>query len=106
VFNTSFEDFKDSLSEEDKVAFQTCRTAEELIGSIQAHIASATLRYHGRLLAACKKIDAFGQTLQAYFQVVDIFVSSNPEWAAIAWGALRLIFKVRICFHVAQSLIS
>lgn len=39
-------------------------------------------------------IHRFGKLLQNYFEVVDIFVSSRPEYAAIAWGAIRLALKV------------
>jgi len=30
-----------------------------------------------------------------YSQIIDTFVSSNPEYAALAWGGLRFIFTVR-----------
>jgi hypothetical protein len=34
--------------------------------------------------------------MEPYFEVINIFVSSHPEFAALVWGALRLVFVVRI----------
>jgi hypothetical protein len=49
-------------------------------------------RAQGRRVVGSVK--AFRDTLQPYFQIIDIFVSSNPQYAAIVWGAVRLIFQV------------
>lgn len=45
-----------------------------------------------RMLA---RIERISTRLKPFFQVIEIFVSSNPEYAAIAWGSIRLIFMVR-----------
>lgn len=93
VFAAAFKDFQNSLVE-DNIVLESCQNAQELVVGVQRQIKNETSRNQRRLLAACKKIDAFGQTLQSFFEVVDIFISSHPEFGAIAWGSLRLIFKV------------
>jgi hypothetical protein len=49
-----------------------------------------------RLLKFCSKIDQFVQKIEPFFKTIDIFVSTHPEWAGIAWGAMRLLFQVRV----------
>jgi len=51
---------------------------------------------HGsRLTACCKKISSLATKLDPFFDVVNIFVSTHPEYMGIAWGAIRLVFQVR-----------
>jgi hypothetical protein len=44
--------------------------------------------------AVMQAISGVATTLQPYFKVVDTFVSSSPEIAALVWGTLRFIFTV------------
>jgi phosphatidylglycerophosphate synthase len=41
-------------------------------------------------------ISSLGKVLKPYLDTVGVFVSSNPQYAALAWGSLRLILQV--CF--------
>ncbi|XXG95139.1 hypothetical protein Hte_001399 [Hypoxylon texense] len=41
-----------------------------------------------------QRISSLASCLRPYFQVIDIFVSSHPEFAALVWGALRLVFQL------------
>lgn len=47
-----------------------------------------------RSFRAYAQVSAFGESIRPYFEVLGIVVSSHPTWAAIAWGALRLILQV------------
>ncbi|KAK4450274.1 hypothetical protein QBC34DRAFT_448335 [Podospora aff. communis PSN243] len=40
----------------------------------------------------CKGIAEVSRRLSPYFETVNIFVSSHPEFAALVWGIFRLIF--------------
>jgi hypothetical protein len=40
------------------------------------------------------RIKTFSSRLQPYFDILNIVVQSHPEWAAIAWGAIRLVLQV------------
>ena len=46
----------------------------------------------------------FAERLEPYFKIVDIFVSSNPQYAAIFWGSLRLVLKVSSNLSAARCL--
>lgn len=39
------------------------------------------------------------QTVQSFGQVVETYVSSNPEIAALIWGTVKLTFMVRTLSH-------
>ena len=52
---------------------------------------------HKSLLMRCSKNIAFlAAKLGPYFEIINIFVSSHPEFAGLAWGSLRLVFLVCI----------
>ena len=48
----------------------------------------------------------FGERLEPYFKIVDIFVSSNPQYAALFWGSLRLVLKVSCNLRAACCLLA
>lgn len=84
------------LSEDDRVAFQALDTAEDMVGSIEQYIEHLNSQRTSRLLGACKKISQFGKAIEPFFKIIDIFISSHPDWAAIFWGAIRMVFQVRL----------
>jgi hypothetical protein len=49
-------------------------------------------RVRGRRFMA--RIKALSDALAPYFDVVGITVQSNPEYAALAWGGIRLVLQV------------
>ncbi|KAM3064767.1 hypothetical protein ACMFMF_011762 [Clarireedia jacksonii] len=61
---------------------------------------TAKLKTHrtSRLLKACEKIQYFSKAMSPFFKITDIFVSSHPDWAAIVWGAIRLVFQLSMNF--------
>ena len=67
-----------------------------MIRDLQEHIKQHSKGKRSRLLAACTRIESFRGAIEPYFKVVDIVVSSHPEWAAIVWGAVRLVFTVSV----------
>jgi hypothetical protein len=94
LFVTAAQRFYDELSEEDRAVFQTLDKAEDMVTSIEQHIVQLNSHRTSRLLDACKKVDHFRKSMEPFFEVVNIFVSTQPEWAGIAWGAVRLVFQV------------
>lgn len=44
---------------------------------------------------AMKVTAKLADTLGPYFEVVNIYVQSHPEYAALVWGTLRFILLVR-----------
>ena len=94
VFAVAATDFRNGLSEDQRERFQLFDDPCEMIKDLKEHIKRHSKR--SRLLAACSRIESFRAAIEPYFKVVDIVVSSHPEWAAIVWGAVRLIFTVSV----------
>lgn len=47
-----------------------------------------------RLERCVDHIVKLGRRMEPYFAIVDIFVQTNPQYAGLFWGSLRLLFKV------------
>lgn len=98
IFQSAVTSFREALSEEDKLHLAGIEDASDMMKDLIARCTKA--KESSKLLVACKSIDRFAQRWQPFFDVVGIFVSSNPEWSALAWGALRLVFLVGLSLDV------
>ncbi|KAI2631361.1 hypothetical protein GGS26DRAFT_92905 [Hypomontagnella submonticulosa] len=92
VFNKAQEHFLSSLSDNERRLYTPCSSPGHLKRELEglrcfAHARSRKLKW----LAIVNK---FTQHLGPYFQVVGILVSSNPEYAALVWGSIRLILQL------------
>ncbi|PVH88665.1 hypothetical protein DL98DRAFT_648024 [Cadophora sp. DSE1049] len=94
VFTAAAKRFYDELPEGEKDSFQRLDNFTDMIDSIEQQIRSNNSPRTARLLNACKKIDQFGKSMEPFFKIVGIFVSSHPEWTALFWGAIRLVFQL------------
>jgi hypothetical protein len=98
VFAAAIDSFRGNLSKSDEENFQSFDTPDAMIKNLRDRLSQATKNDRGktsRLLTACTKVDTFCKSLEPYFEAVSILVSSHPDWAAIAWGVIRLVFIVR-----------
>lgn len=66
----------------------------KMIAALETQILSLSSPKQSRLLKACRKVSDFAKSLEPFFKTVDLFVSSHPDWAAIAWGLVHLVFTV------------
>jgi hypothetical protein len=89
VFNDAREQFLATLSDQERNQFSKCTSAAALLQDIERF--GARFKQKGIL----SRIKSFTDHLQPYFEILGIVVQSNPEWAAIAWGAFRLVLQVR-----------
>ena len=96
MFAVAATDFRAGLSEDQRKGFQLFDDPCEMIKDLQEHIKQHSKGKRSRLLVACSRIESFRRAIEPYFGVVDIVVSSHPEWAAIVWGAIRLVFTVSL----------
>ncbi|KAH9206918.1 hypothetical protein DL95DRAFT_469157 [Leptodontidium sp. 2 PMI_412] len=76
VFATTAKRFYEELSNENKLNFQEIENAEDMVASIERNIVQLNSRT-SRLLDACKKVDNFRQSMDPFFRIVDIFVSTR-----------------------------
>lgn len=58
-------------------------------------------RYDRKVASKSKKVKTVrrwwkvaASRINHYSQIVDTFVSSHPEYAALVWGALKFLFQV------------
>jgi hypothetical protein len=92
IFCEARDRFVDALSEQEKLQYSGCSTAKDLLASLQAP--AAWSKNNMKWTKTFERITAFSESLQPYFQIITIVLQSNPEWSAIAWGALRLVLQV------------
>ena len=90
IFATAINNFQHALSQHDQCEFLQFENAPAMIRDLEAHCKK--LERGKRLLTACKVIDRFSKAWSPFFDIIGIFISSHPEYAAFAWGALRLTF--------------
>lgn len=86
------EKFFFSVSGSDLELFSKCSSHAEFLADIRKlEVISHQGRQGAKLL---KKIEKFSKGLEQYFKVIEMMISSNPEFAAIGWGVFRLILQL------------
>lgn len=93
VFSSAVRSFRESLPEPERDAFREFESSETMIEEIQAHC-QGYYKNRSTLMGCCRRIRKFARAWEPFFEITNIFVSSHPDWAAIAWGAVRLVFVV------------
>ncbi|KAH8891250.1 hypothetical protein GQ53DRAFT_823881 [Thozetella sp. PMI_491] len=92
VFEEAQNRFLASLSRTERQQYAPCLSSDDLLQVIGRLDVIARKGPSGkRWLSVIKK---FADGLEPYFKIIEIFISSNPEFAALFWGSLRLILKL------------
>ena len=93
AFQQAQDQFIASLSQQEKTSFSKCSSPQELLDEVQKfEVISKNTR---RGLGLLKHIKSFSDNLQPYFKVIEIIIQCPPQWAAIAWGSIRLVLQVK-----------
>lgn len=92
LFIEAREAFFSSLSTIAKSQFGNCSSIEEVLDGIRN--LKHPIKDQRRIHRALEKIKTFGDNLQPYFKIIEIFCGSHPEWSNLVLGALRLILQV------------
>lgn len=95
LFGRVRDSFDDTLSEVERARFASWCNSQPP-AELMNHIRSLPLHsgHDSKWSKALTKIHDFTNDLKPYFEIIGIVVSAHPEWAAIGWGALRLILDV------------
>ncbi|KAI4867277.1 hypothetical protein F4820DRAFT_468079 [Hypoxylon rubiginosum] len=93
IFKDALEFFIGNLSQPEKKYFSEHEDAQSVIVAIKA-ITEKHPVHRSRLTAACRKFQHLVSRLQPYFDVVEVFVQVKPEYMALIWGSLKMIFKL------------
>lgn len=92
IFVSSMQNFRNSLSETDARNFHNFDNPELMIEDIAQRCRDR--RLNSKVLGCCQAIKGFADKMLPFFEVIDIFIQSHPDWAGLAWGAVRLVFLV------------
>lgn len=92
LFVEASKNFRQALSPIDKSLFKEYDSPTSMIRDLQAKVKQH--QSSKRLPDLCKRIEQLSTSLGPFFDVVNIFISSNPEFSALAWGAIRFVFVV------------
>jgi hypothetical protein len=92
VFSAARKQFFASISETEQASFSECSSQDEFLDDIRKlEVISKQKRRGTKFL---KQINKLSDGLNQYFMVIEIIISSHPEYAAIAWGVFRLVLQV------------
>ena len=91
-FEQAHADFIKQLSDDEKGQFLQVNTSEDLLEGLQK--LERFSKNHKKWTKLCNAVRKCSDKLDPYFAVISITVQSHPEWAAIAWGAFRLVLLV------------
>ena len=93
IFETACKEFRASLSKSQLDVFASFPDARSMLTSIEQQ-ANTHPTHKSALTRCCHKIEKISNRLSPFMRVIDLMVSSHPEFAAIAWGSLSLVFTV------------
>ncbi|KAF4500985.1 monophenol monooxygenase (tyrosinase) [Fusarium agapanthi] len=91
IFREACHEFRSSLTEKDKALFKEFSDAKSMLTTIKEDTKSHPV-HSSTLTQCCKGINSIENRLSPFFDIAGLFVSSHPEFAALAWGSLRLVF--------------
>jgi membrane protein insertase Oxa1/YidC/SpoIIIJ len=105
VFEDACKSLRSSLSEDEQRALGSYKQAENMLESIKQLVQEHPV-HHSRPTTVCKRIEKFASRLESFFEVISIFVQTNPEYSGLVWGSIRLVFLVRLptCPPSAKSI--
>ena len=90
IFREAYDQFLAVLPPKFQGIMQQCNSPQEVLEYV-GQLAGNKFK-NGRAVA--KNISSLNDKLVPYLEVFGIFVSSNPQFAALIWGALRLVLQV------------
>ena len=94
AFEAAYQSFLHSLPENERSQYYPCASAADLVHELQkldTFAKRGQKRRHTRFLSV---IGRFSDKVEPFFDVINIFVQSKPEYSAIVWGSLRLVLKL------------
>ncbi|KAF5672847.1 NACHT domain-containing protein [Fusarium circinatum] len=91
IFREACHEFRSSLTEKDKALFKEFSDATSILATIKEDAKSHPV-HSSTLTPCCKGINSIANRLSPFFDIASLFVSSHPEFAALAWGSIRLVF--------------
>jgi hypothetical protein len=104
VFEDVIQNFRNSLSSQEKTMFKEFHNPRDMLHDLQTKCKE--VRNGRKLSKLCHVIERFASAWEPFFEVTSIFIQSHPEFAGIAWGAIRLVFLVGITLVFSYYILS
>lgn len=92
IFNKALDAFVETLAPDERALFSSCSSAEQLLADVRRLDPISKDRARGR--GFLERITVFSEKLAPYFEVIGIIISSNPQYSAVVWGAIRLVLQL------------
>lgn len=94
IFRDTSATFSASLSQKWS-AYRPFRDAQSMLDSVRNQFETHPI-HASRCTRIMEPITRLADKLSPFFGIIGIFVSSHPEYAALAWGSIRLVLLVYI----------
>ena len=91
LFKDAHEQFLVSLPSSEREKYQRCQSAEKLLMELQ-NLPNAGVSHN--IKSCADRVKRFGDTFEPFFTALG-FVSQGHPFAAMAWGSILFVFKVR-----------
>ncbi|OQV09527.1 hypothetical protein CLAIMM_13640 [Cladophialophora immunda] len=93
TFGDTCEAFIQELDDKERAEILRFTSAEDMLQSIN-QLSETHFLHRSRFTACAKRIRRFSDKFGPYFEVINIFVQTNPEYSGLVWGILRLVFQL------------
>jgi hypothetical protein len=93
AFDKAFHSFYDALPPVEQRRYVKGISPEELYQALEQLRSHAKQRQKSRISQSIGRITKVVKSLEQYFKAVDIIIQSNPEYAALVWGAIRFLLQ-------------
>lgn len=98
IFEDACQKFRESLTTSQLELFEHSPDSQSMLKSINQCVETHHVQ-RNILTRCCRKIEKVANRLSPFMRSIDLIVSSHPEFAAIAWGSLSLVFTVSLFNH-------
>ncbi len=96
IFKETYNLFYDALSATEKENLKVYEDVGDFVNAIRRDFEQICNPDRQNRLEKCvRHFRNFGRRIEPYFDVVNIFVQTHPEYLGLVWGTLTLLFKVR-----------
>lgn len=105
----ALKNYEHSLSDDEKRRFRAQETPSVLAAIDLTRLINSDSQSPNKQLLNPKHaagLAVFLQSVQQFCGVVDTFVSSRPDVAALVWGGVKLSLQVRILKSIEDGLLS
>lgn len=91
-FEQARDQFLGQISAGERAQFTKIESANDFLKGIKDLEKFAKNR--GKWRKIFEAVKSCSEKIEPYFEIISILVSSHPEYAAIVWGAFRLVLQV------------